>query len=429
MRELELESLAFGGDAVGRIDGKVAFVPLGAPGDRVRVRVVKEARSYCRAELVEVLSPGPMRRQPPCRYFGECGGCQWQQVRYLAQAEAKQEIFDRAMHGEAAAQEVLPLARAPHELAYRRRVRMHWELESGARLRLGYYRWRTRSLLDIERCPLLLPTLDAAIARCRAAMAHLRPAGPRAGGTLEALVGARAPEAHVAVGVEEGTLAGGDLEGLVEAVLGESIAGATASDDQHVQLHAGPRTVGLAEEGEAALAGSAEVFAQANLEQDRLLRGRVAEWARPRGARVLELYAGNGNLTRALSPAASEVVAVESSAAAAELLLQNAAAMTGTVSVRAQDAEAACAALAARNERFDVAVVDPPRDGLAASAGRLLADLGVSRIVYVSCDPMTLARDLVRLERHGYATLAAQAIDMMPQTYHIEAVALLERAA
>src|SRR5210317_460096 len=131
--EIAIESLAFGGDGVGRLDGKVVFVPLAAPGDRAEVRVVDQRRSFCRAELVTVREPGPDRRQPACPLFGRCGGCQWQHVSYPGQLAAKRRILADALR------RVMPEASgalsAPEggdELGYRRRVRMTWRTGHGA---------------------------------------------------------------------------------------------------------------------------------------------------------------------------------------------------------------------------------------------------------------------------------------------------------
>jgi len=172
------------------------------------------------------------------------------------------------------------------------------------------------------------------------------------------------------------------------------------------------------------LLGSAAAFAQANAPQDARLRQCVAAWAG--GPRVLELFAGVGNLTLALAGQAETVTAVESSPAGAELLRRNAEANKGRVTVLQQSAKAALEQLSDQGRRFHTVVLDPPREG-CRGLGEKLAATGAQRIVYVSCDPITLARDLGELQAHGFRATQAQPMDMMPQTFHLEAVVLLER--
>jgi 23S rRNA (uracil1939-C5)-methyltransferase len=418
MHEVTLESLAFGGDAVGRINGKVVFVPLGAPGDRVRLRLLKQTATYSSGEIIEVLEPGPGRREPPCPHFGVCGGCQWQHIAYDVQAAAKAEVFEAAL-SEAEAEQLVPLARAPQELGYRRRVRWHFAARGG-HVVLGYFRRRSQDLLEIGRCPLLVDPLRLAMERCREAMGVLGTAR----GTVVALAGGEG-EVHLSIRLERGER--DDLEALAERELGAPVVGGLVQHGDQERSF-GAASVNLMLPEEPPLAGSAGAFAQASADQDHLLRRRVSSWAGAGEGRVLELFAGVGNLTRDLAADGGEVVAVESSPASAELLLQNAESLPGSVTVLAQDAEEAVLNLISRRERFDVVVLDPPREGCARVTA-LLPELGARRIVYVSCDPMTLARDLVRLVEHarGYRVERAGAIDMMPQTYHVEGVALLHK--
>jgi 23S rRNA (uracil1939-C5)-methyltransferase len=202
MHEVTLESLAFGGDAVGRIDGKVVFVPFGAPGDRVRLRLLKQSASYCSGEILEVIDAGPARRDPACPHFGVCGGCQWQHIVYDAQAAAKTEVFAVAM-AEAEAVHLSPVARAPLELGYRRRVRWHFTADGG-QVVLGYFRRRSQELLAIERCLLLVDPLQKAMERCRDALAVLK--GAR--GSVVALAGGGG-DVHLSVRLERGDHRGG----------------------------------------------------------------------------------------------------------------------------------------------------------------------------------------------------------------------------
>jgi 23S rRNA (uracil1939-C5)-methyltransferase len=412
MHDVTLDGLAFGGDAVGRLHGKVIFVPFGAPGDLVRVRILKETGSYCRGELLEVLEASPVRRQAPCPLHGECGGCQWQHVVYPAQQAAKAEIFEQAL-AEAGPEALGPLTAAPLELGYRRRVRMHFVARSGA-VTLGYFRWRSQALLDVTSCPLLVEPLHAGLDRCRSALRRLRDGR----GTVVALAGGNG-EVHLSV-----RLGGGDPRSA--AALADRLGSDAGGEVQAgtCSWSFGAATVNLMPPGAEPLLATASAFAQAAADQDQALRRRVADWAAARGARVLELFAGIGNLTRGLAEAASELFAVEASPAAASVLERNLG--ERIVTVLAQDAEAAVQALLARRQCFDVVVLDPPREG-CLDLMALLPGLGASRVVYVSCDPMTLSRDLKVLRAQGFRLERAQALDMMPQTFHVEGTALLTR--
>ena len=412
LHELRLDSLAFGGDAVGRLNGKVVFVPFGVPGDRILVRLTEEHPSYSRGEIVQVLQEGPGRRLPPCPAFGTCGGCQWQQLAYDRQAVSKSDILARIL-SEAAVQELKPLTKAPVELGYRRRVRLHFR-KTRQRLWLGYFRRHSKELVDVPDCALLQPVLQRALALCRDRLERVS----EARGSLVLLAGALA-ETHLSLRLEEGHLAD------PSSFLADPIVGGLVQQGGRVTPF-GRDAVNLAPLPEAPLWATAAAFAQANSEQDQLLRHRVARWAEAKDRRVLELFAGIGNLTRELAQHASEVVAVEASAPATELLRRNVLALPRPVQICEEEASAALERLLAARERFDVAVLDPPREGHAHAVDRL-GKLGPERVIYVSCDPMTLARDLNILAKHGYVSRQAQGQDMMPQTFHIEAVVRLDR--
>lgn len=418
--ELGLDSVAFGGDAVGRHEGKVCFVPLGAPGDRARVKVVQERKSFCRAELVEVISAGPGRREPPCPLAGTCGGCQLQHLAYPQQLEAKQQAVEQALGTRV--EQLLPMVRAPQELGYRRRVRLHWVTGVQGKVVLGFHQRRSRTIVDVDRCPLLVPPLQQAMDHCRQHLGRL----PRARGSLVLLAGDDGA-VHASLHSRAG---GRSWRVQLEALASEQPLVGLEARLGRLQLNIDREAVTLAASGVGlpgvALEASAAAFAQANPAQDSQVRGRVHAWAAAAGCRVLELYAGIGNLTAAVAPGAQEVVAVESSHEAAYLLRRNAKGMGTPVKVMIKPVAQALARLAGQEKGFDVVLLDPPREG-ARGLGEALSILGASRVVYVSCDPMTLARDLAEMDQAGFSPRQAEPLDMMPQTYHTEAVVLLTR--
>lgn len=411
MHEITLESLAFGGDALGHLDGKVVFVPLGVPGDRVTVRIVDEHASYARGEIVRLLDPGPGRRPPPCPLFGQCGGCHWQHMEYSVQLSGKAEIFSGAM-SRAGVPDVLPIGGARAELGYRRRIRMHFERRARG-VDLGFFRRRTRELLDVPRCLLLQDALQRAVDLCREALMQLS----EGKGSLVAVAGSDG-SVHVSIRISSGPPV--RLQPLAQAALGDPIVGVAVSRGRQ------SRTAGVDCVELGPLMASSAAFVQANPAQDLQLREVVQRWADAPFPRVLELFAGIGNLTGVLAASDREVVAVENSSASTALLERNRQHFDGMVTVRRQDAGAALDDLCVGDRRFDLVLLNPPREGcrrVAAQLGRT----GARRVIYVSCDPMTLQRDLSLLQGQGFSPLRAVALDMMPQTYHLEGLVLLHR--
>jgi 23S rRNA (uracil1939-C5)-methyltransferase len=422
LRTVRLAGLAFGGDAVGRDDdGRVVFVGGGAPGDLVEVRINEAKKSWARAEVVRVVEAG-RRVVPPCPYQSECGGCPWMHVDIDAQLDAKQEIVERALaRTRTHVERILP---APETLGYRRRAKM-----TSRGPAIGFQARRSHRVIDIEKCIALDPRLDAAMQAARASLHGLLGDG----GTVSGLV---SDDGRVHLTVE--SEAAHAPETLADHAA--ALVGAAGVVGVGVRAEGTRRFYGEARlELEPELLASSAGFAQANAVQNRALRRLVTAWAFPTDApdlpRALELYAGDGNFTRELVKHA-RLVAVEGEPDGAARLVDNLRAVSPRVhaatpaearwSVRHEPSELAARKLAQAGERFDVAVLDPPRAGASECLEYLVA-LGPARIVYVSCDPMTLARDVMRLETQGYRGVRAQPVDMMPHTSHVEVVCLIEK--
>jgi len=414
--ELRLDALAFGGDAVGRdADGRVVFVPGGAPGDLCELEVVESKRRYARAELVRVIEPGA-RVAAPCPLAATCGGCPWMHVEGSAQLAAKEEIVRHALAKSGA--QVLPILPAPAWLGWRARAKMTARGQA-----IGFQARRSHRVVDVPACPALDPRLDAAMQLARGALRGALGEG----GTLAGLI---SKDGRVHLAIESGSGAPEELIARAAPLEGQAGIEGVVVRTADATRHLGAPLIDLG----GGHHGSAEGFAQANDAQNDVLRGLVKSWATPSSeepTRVLELYAGDGNFTRDLVRRA-RVVAVEGDRDAAARLVENLrtqiARGIGTLdrwSVRAESAATAVRRLA--DERFDVIVLDPPRSG-AADAIDHLGALGAQRLVYVSCDPMTLARDLARLATQGYRAIKAQPLDMMPHPSHIEVVTLLEKS-
>jgi 23S rRNA (uracil1939-C5)-methyltransferase len=414
--ELELDALAFGGAAVGRAsDGRVVFVTGGAPGDRAEVCIDEVKANFARATLVRVLAAGPARVAPRCPLVDRCGGCQWQEVVIESQRAAKQEIVARAL-GRLGA-EVMPLVAATPPFGYRSRVRLavaggegqSRELVVRGARSLGFSARRSHEIVDVPACPLLDPALEEAILAVRSVLLPvLLP-----GATVSALVGREG--VHLALaGLGLVSRSRGPVCKAAMKLLGQAHILGVLVEDEVV----GVADIDTATGDEPPFFGAADGFAQASATGNQVLRRLVHEAVEalvPPGGRLLELHAGDGNFTRDLV-ARGEVLAVEGVERATLRLRRN----VPRAKVVCAPVEEEVARLLARGARFNAVVLDPPRAG----ARELLPALArlTERVVYVSCDPMTLGRDAAELAAFGLRPRRAVPVDLMPQTYHVETV-------
>jgi 23S rRNA (uracil1939-C5)-methyltransferase len=403
---------------VGRLAGQTVFVRGGAPGDRVRVRIDQRRNSYLRGSIESLVRPGADRVEAPCQFFGRCGGCQWQHVSYEGQIAAKDAILAHALRRVAVGR-LWPMVRTDRPYGYRRRARFGWRFD-GCRLLLGFREGRSAELVQVDACTVLAGPLGVALAEMRRSLPTITP-GP-ASGSLVLLAGDDGGT-HFSLRVDQG-----QVPRSLAPLVRHPLVGGVLLDEKGQRLGAsGAETVPLALDDAKAIRVSADCFAQANPEQERRLQQLLLGWlsagadglVRGRCVRALELFAGAGSLTGLILRHAVHVIAVESYPPAASQLEIN----HPGVAVVLEDAARAIDRLLAR-ERPQVIVLDPPREGCAEVCRRIVPD-GDLRLFYVSCDPMTLARDLEILVGRGFEVVRAQAVDMMPQTYHVEIVAEL----
>jgi 23S rRNA (uracil1939-C5)-methyltransferase len=435
--EVEILGLAPGGEGVARApDGRALFVPFTAPGDLALVEIPAEGDGP-RAGLVEVARPGAARVHPPCGHFGPCGGCEWLHVAYEAQLQAKVRALGETLRRigklEPGSYEARPALASPAALRYRSRAKFHLDARAG---RLVFFRRRSHEPVWLRECHLLQPELDALREAAGAALARERV--PAREVTLEWSRHAGRGAAHLLLGAAPAA-ARPRAEAFLAAVPGLQGAVLTSPGEppamvgDPVLLH--ERTPGDPAGG--LQRSRPDVFQQANRGANALLVAAAVDLLRPEGEDVLELFCGAGNFTAPLARRARSVSAVEAQGPALDLARRDAgddAMGTGAPFSRlrffAGDALALARAFARESgpgaRRFGAALLDPPREG-ARGLGPALRDLGGPRAVYVSCDPATLARDLRACVSAGYRVAVVQAVDMFPQTHHVEAVALLER--
>ena len=437
MREvtLAIDKLTFGGAGLGRVDGLVCFVPFTAPGDEVRIRIIRQKRSYLEGELLEILVPSPLRTSPPCPVFGRCGGCNWQHLNYPAQLAAKDDIFAETLWrgGRVGREVLLPTLGAPAPFGYRSRVQLKLHLADGE-LHMGFYRTGSHFVVAIPgQCAIADPTINRLIGELRT----LLPSFPEV---------SRLPQIDIAVGDDGTALLIFHFIGNDPAILHnflirhvDSLPSASGLYLQTGRKSSLSWVAGLEKLTyripasilpglpETSLSFSRGGFSQVNYRQNLELLSTVVQWAALEGTeRVLDLYCGNGNFSIPLARLVSHVIGIEEYGPSIDDARINCT-INGVenVSFDCQGAAAGVQALVAAHETFDLVLLDPPRSG-AAEVMPLLARLTPRAIIYISCDPMTLARDLGILRGHGYGVVKSRPIDMFPQTYHIESITLLE---
>ena len=442
--ELSIEDLAFGGEGVGRADGYVVFVRGGLPGDRLRVRLTEARGRFGRGAIEEILVASPDRVEPPCPYFGQCGGCRLQHLAYPAQLAFKEKQVRDCLErlggvGDFELRPILPAA-AP----YGYRNKMEFTI-AGTPPAIGLHVFeRYDVVLDIERCLLQSDTMNTLLDEFRRQVAGraLSVWDPRTERGLLRFVmmreGRNTGEAMVNI-----VAAAPDVEALapVADALHER-APATASVVLNVNAKKASVAVGSEEHllwGREhiteSLSGvtfqvSANSFFQTNTLQAERLFGVVEMACALDGTEtLLDLYSGTGAISLLLARRVRAVYGIEVAAAAVTDAIRNARANgIDNCTFLAGEVRHVLPDLMRQGVRASVVVADPPRAGFHPKALSALAALAPERIVYVSCNPSTLARDVGDLVRQGYRLEWVQPVDMFPQTPHIEAVARLRRA-
>jgi 23S rRNA (uracil1939-C5)-methyltransferase len=431
-----IEKLTFGGSGLGHAEGKACFVPFTAVGDTALVRITKNKKSYMEGELLHCTGPSALRIDPPCDVFGNCGGCCWQHLPYDVQVRTKQELFAEILGrtGRVAADVILPMIPASSPYGYRSRVQ--FKIRSiGGTLHLGFYRQGSHFVIDIpggcgianDRVnliyralfPLLatfpepdrLPQIDVATGDGGDALLLFHYIGDRPdeiAAWLEESVPGRAPVTGVFLQVGR--------KATMRKVWGKARVTYTIPADLFPNLP------------EMILSFRCGGFSQVNYLQNLALIKTVLAWADLRGTeRVLDLFCGNGNFSLPLARFCADLVGIEDFEQSIEDAVTNARQNgISNARFRCMSAENGLRKLADAGEHFDIVLLDPPRTG-ALQAVRLIAGMSPSKIIYVSCDPPTLARDIAEIRKNGYEVAASRSFDMFPQTYHIESITLLQK--
>jgi len=422
--DVRIEKLVYGGEGLGRLaSGQAVFVSGVLPGEFVRAKVVKKRKGILHAIAEEIIEPSPDRVVPPCGGEKQCTGATWPFIAYPAQLRLKQEILLDALlrTGGMSPKRPLPIIASPTTEHYRLRTQFNVRSEKGAQ-RIGFFRQGSYNLIEVEDAFLIHPLINRTLAAIRGLITLLPP-------LLELHINASpAGEVHLLVFGTDETLKPLDvfLAKLQKAV--PEVIGLTGFARRTKVCSLGRNTLTLEVEGLALHATEGNFF-QVNWEQNRNMARTVLDFAGVTGSdTVLDLYCGIGNFSLPLAKQSKHVVGIESGYGAIEDAKKNAQLNNITnVEFIADDLQKGLKPLLERKLKADVIVLDPPRAGATLKTLERILAFVPRKIVYVSCNPSTLARDLKFFHLFGFRLDRLQPVDMFPWTYHIECVAEMVR--
>ncbi len=423
IRRVTIESMAFKGNGVGHLDGKVIFVPYTVTGDEGSVEIVKDKKSYFVGRLKEILIPSPWRIKPRCPYFGDCGGCQWQHIDFSVHRMLKEDLLRGSLQRIGGLKEILPLSVSPSSQPYRYRIRTQLKIEGH---RFGFFGEKSHRIVEVDQCPIAHPLINTILQHIRKERFpfygmegfEINVSPDEGKGML--IFHANLPEQRRKTPLEE----------LLKSI--PALKGVAWVRKERWKFFGDPSlnmTVPFIRHGREKifhLRVSPGSFCQVNLGQNLELIRTVLDFAESKQSdRVCDLYAGIGNLTLPLATEAKWVLGIEESKKAvtdarfnAEVNgIKNCQFISGKVEEMLKEVE----------KGLDLIVLDPPRTG-----GKNVIDhivkMEPEKIIYVSCEPTTFSRDLRIFSERGYFLRKLRIIDMFPQTYHMEVVALLTQS-
>ena len=440
--DLTIDNYSSEGDGIARLDGMAVFVKGALRGERCRVKLLKVGKTAAWGRVEQVVTPSPARIKPDCPHFPKCGGCALRHMSYAEELEFKRQRVEDALRrigGLDLSVDVIHGAEAPE--CYRNKAQFPVSDRSG-KLSIGFFRARSHDVIDVERCLLQRPEADAAARAVKGWMErfkvpaydelthkglvrHVYVRTNRTGESLVCLIcnGTKLPHLNALIDALQEAVPG--MVGLVlsinrektNVILGKEYQTLWGQDFLYDTL------CGLT------FKLSVPSFFQVNPMQTEVLYRKAAEFAGLTGDEtVVDLYCGTGTISLVLAGQARQVIGAEIVPSAIEDARENAArnGLANTEFICA-DAKEAAAELVRRGIKPDVISVDPPRKGMAEEVIGHIVSMEPKKIVYVSCDPATLARDLSRFAALGYQAEKAEAVDMFPRTHHVETVVLLSK--
>jgi 23S rRNA (uracil1939-C5)-methyltransferase len=428
--QLTIEKLVYGGDGLARLPadehgrGKAVFLPFVLEGETVEASLVEQKRGFARARADKILEASHARIAPQCSYFSECGGCHYQHAGYAHQLEIKAAILKENLRRIAKIELDTELILHPSpEWNYRNRARV--QVRNETQFALGYYKFNSHQLRLVEQCPISSPLINRAVA----SFWQMGRAGKIGPGIQEIELFANAEDSglllqlHVAdIRRQAAIQTAEEIRSALPEVVGISVMRSLASQGSEPEQIVAIGADSLVYKTQrASYRVSPGAFFQVNRHMVDELAEAVTEGHS--GDLAFDLYAGVGLFSTVLARSFPQVIAVESSPTARTDLAHNSPSNVKTVpKTTEQFLEGVADKL-----RPNFVVVDPPRNGLGETVVRMLAGLGAGRMIYVSCDPATLSRDLAGLLGAGYRIQQAHIVDLFPQTYHVESVFHLVR--
>lgn len=383
--ELSLTGVAHLGEAIGRIDGKVVFVPYGIPGEIVRVRAIKDEGDFIRAELVEVVEPSFFRESPPCKLFGTCGGCSYQHVAYSYQVKLKEIVVIEQLKRIGGIENPEDLTKNTIKAESPFNYRNRGDFSINRQNLLGFKRRGTHKFIHVEYCHIMHDEINRILAQIQ---------------------GKRTKRKTHNVTIRYGIYTGTKL---------------IQPEIEDVELETGQKYYTEKLLGQEFVI-SAPSFFQVNTYQAERMIETIFSFIEPDDRVVIDAYAGVGTFSVFLAQRVEKVIAIEESKSAYKDALVNIKSLKN-IEFRCQKTEEA---LVDSEIKGDLIILDPPRVGCMKEVLEAIASKKINKIIYVSCEPSTLARDIKYLRDRGYELIEIQPIDMFPQTYHIENVALLK---
>jgi 23S rRNA (uracil1939-C5)-methyltransferase len=431
---LQIEKAVYGGAGLahqteGEGAGRAVFVPFTLPGEIVEAKLMGERDGFGEAALTQVVEPSPDRVAPGCVHFGECGGCQYQHANYVAQVRTKAEILRETLQraGLDALPEIQVHSAAPW--GYRNRTQLRVAVQDGI-LRAGYTRRGTNEFLAIQECPILAPLLW----RVAAALVQLATENSAAGGwardvrEMELFTDANEQKLQMTLFVQKDRTGFNGfcehIKELVPELAGVGLSLLSQGTQRRTQKPRQLQSWGMDGLNYRAAEESYWVSRNGFFQVNRFLLDELVEVVTKgrRGRLAWDLYAGVGLFSRVLAREFEQVVAVEAAGSDLAKSFKGA----GRRAVESTTVEFLRGAVVQR-DRPDLIVMDPPRAGVGAEVSALLSRVSAEEMVYVSCDPVTLARDLKPMVESGYRLVELHMVDLFPQTFHLETVVVLRK--
>ena len=436
MNPAYITSLDYESRGVAKLNGKTIFVNNALPQEIAQIRITQDKAHFAEAQVEQIVQPSPYRRAPACPHYGDCGGCTMQHVEFTAQVAMKQRVFEEQLQriGKVQPESLLPpVYGTPWH--YRSRTRLAVHTSANGKVVLGYQAKRSHKIVGINQCLLLPEHVSGCLGIIHDALQDMVNVQPKVGiRSVEISVG----EGVTAVNIVSQKRQPENVLCALSGCLNRGAGGKTVwqvwqqignAKPQAVSPHDAPPLVFRLPEFGLTMPFQLGDFTQINLPLNEIMVARAVRYLDPQPhERIADLFCGLGNFTLPLAKRAAEVVGIEGSAALTQRAVANARA-NGLPNAQFASADlfAATPETLAALGRFDKMLLDPPRAGAFAVVQALHAPYLPQRIVYISCNPATLAQDAAVLASKGYRFATAGMMNLFPQTSHVEAIGVFER--